>query len=61
MTMRNRLRCLALLIASVSVCGCGSDEAYKLEAKPEVDYEALEKASSAEEDVSQADVRALEN
>ena len=58
--MRNLTKLLLALAATLFVTGCGDDEAYKLEAKPDVNYQALEKASSEEEDVSKADVRALE-
>ena len=60
--MRNRLQLLALLTLALTatVVGCGGDEAYKLEAKPDVDYQALENEATDEEDVSKADVRSLE-
>ena len=58
--MRNLTKLLFALAVTLIVTGCGGDEAYKLEAKPDVNYQALEQASSEEEDVSKADVRALE-
>lgn len=60
MLIRNQLPLLVFLLVTLAVAGCGGDEAYKLEPKPDVDYQALEKAASADEDVSKADVRALE-
>lgn len=57
---RTVLSCACLVIALMTQgCGRGSDS-YKLDAKPDVNYDELEKASQSEEDLTGIDTRALE-
>lgn len=49
-----------LCLFAATTIGCGGGGTEKLDANPDVDYQALEAESEAEEDIGNVDTRALE-